>query len=325
MNDIFNKNKKKYSCNCGFLQYDNPKAISIFGTVCPKCKTNVIPRSTKIYSPIYSPIADALPEELDIAAKYKKELNRIALHITKYKTVMDDKMKAAINKRDRDLNKANLDLSIVRAQREECSRLYHLECERAIKSGDMGNVLMLVGKVRNLEQQEEDAYSNVNRITAEYSKSLEEEINSLSETKIVKHLFRMRDGYVERIKEDAAKYNEYINAVYQIAFKNNLDWYNPFMDLADSITDEDDNYLMDICDGYKGKLWYIKRANRLKIEHDNRIALDGLSRAREIAGGYGDVSIDIDAYSRCASRACFEDYIRNVVAALDESINGFKI
>lgn len=323
MNDI---NKKlKYSCSCGFLQYDNPKAISIFGTVCPKCKTNVIPRSTKIYSPIYSPIADALPEELDIAAKYKKELNRIAIHIAKYKTVMDNKMKAAINKRDRDLNKANLDLSIVRAQREECSRLYHLECERAIKSGDMGNVLMLAEKVRYLEQQEKDACDNVTRITAEYSKSLEEEINSLKETEIVKQLFRMRDGYVERIKEDATKYNDYINAVYQIAFKNNLNWYNQFMDLVDGITYEEDDYLMDICSGYKGKLWYIKKANRLKTEYDNRKALDELSRAREIAGGYGDVSIDIDAYSRCASRACFEDYIRNVVAVLDESINGFKI
>ena len=324
MNDI-NGRRLKYSCSCGFLQYSDPKAISIFGEVCPKCNTRVIARSSKIYSPKYSPIVNALPEELDIAAKYKKELNKIAVHIAKYKTVMDGKMKDMINERDKKLNGAKLKLSVITAQREKCSRLYHLECERAIKSSDMSKAQALAWKVRDLEQQEKEAYGNVNRISTEYSSRLEEEINSLNEAKIVKQLFKMRDGYIERIKEDAAKYNDYISAVYQIAFKNNLNWYNQFMDLADSITYEEDDYLMNICSGYKGKLWYIKKANRLKAEYDNRKALDELSRAREIIGGYGDRSIDLDVYSIHASRSCFENYIRNVVAALDESINGFKI
>lgn len=304
-----------YSCKCGFC---TSKILhpNVYGRVCPRCGTalSLVERKVPTYSPMVDPTV-----QLDISLKYRIELNKIARSLEHYKRILDLKVNDIINERDRELSSYESRKRSLEKERDWLFAKYHEECSDAIESNDISAASKTADEIRNIKNSIAELHAEMEAKIVEYSSTIETRIKECDEAKIVQNLFEMRDGYINRMKHDKAKYGDYINSIINI--KNR---YEDLLEYAEEITDYDDDYLSELCQDYKGKACYVKQANRIKTKIENDRALEELSRAREIAN-IRSRSIDIDPYSRYASRVCFESYVENIIAKYDESISGFKI
>lgn len=156
-----------------------------------------------------------------------------------------------------------------------------------------------------------------------YMQVYHDDINHCEYIEQLNDLIMQYNDCWDQVKHDENKYSRYIECIYRIDVLEDADWFTEFMEEVDNISDEDDQYLKSICDGYKGSTYYIKRAAHVLTQHEADKRLYESSLADEVI--LDPRTIGLDPWSMRAQRKCYESYVRDVIAKSDSSIFGIKI